>query len=79
MNRDGGRAVPQCAESAMLALEEMRELQQPFTSPCLVPPGRSGLQFKCSNHSVMLTSALVEGRDFLRARCREVGAPCGGA
>jgi hypothetical protein len=57
----------QCAESAMLALEEMREVA---ASLYLNEFGSSWKPVSSSrfNHSAMLTSALVEGRDFLRAR-----------
>lgn len=57
----------QCAESAMLALEEMREVAAALY---LNEFGSSWKPVSSSrfNHSVMLTSALVEGRDFLRAR-----------
>lgn len=57
----------QCAESAMLALEEMREVS---ASLYLNEFGSSWKPVSSSrfNHSAMLTSALVEGRDFLRAR-----------
>ena len=57
----------QCAESAMLALEEMREIA---ASLFLNEFGSSWKPVSSSrfNHGAMLTSALVEGRDFLRAR-----------
>ena len=57
----------QCAEAAMLALEEMREVA---ASLYLNEFGSSWKPVSSSrfNHGVMLTSALVEGRDFLRAR-----------
>lgn len=57
----------QCAESAMLALEEMREVA---ASLYLNEFGTSWKPVSSSrfNHGSMLTSALVEGRDFLRAR-----------
>ena len=57
----------QCAESAMLALEEMREI---VASLFLNEFGSSWKPVSSSrfNHGTMLTSALVEGRDFLRAR-----------
>ena len=57
----------QCAESAMLALEEMREVA---ASLYLNEFGSSWKPVSSSrfNHNAMLTSALVEGRDFLRAR-----------
>ena len=57
----------QCAESAMLALEEMREVAAALY---LNEFGSSWKPVSSSrfNHSVMLTSALVEGRDFVRAR-----------
>ena len=57
----------QCAESAMLALEEMREVA---ASLYLNEFGSSWKPVSSSrfNHGAMLTSALVEGRDFLRAR-----------
>lgn len=57
----------QCAEAAMLALEEMREVAAALY---LNEFGSSWKPVSSSrfNHSAMLTSALVEGRDFLRAR-----------
>ncbi|BBD96665.1 DUF2493 domain-containing protein [Sphingobium amiense] len=57
----------QCAEGAMLALEEMREVAATLY---LNEFGSSWKPVSSSrfNHSVMLTSALVEGRDFVRAR-----------
>jgi hypothetical protein len=57
----------QCAEGAMLALEEMREVA---ASLYLNEFGSSWKPVSSSrfNHGAMLTSALVEGRDFLRAR-----------
>ncbi len=57
----------QCAESAMLALEEMREVAAALY---LNEFGSSWKPVSSSrfNHSAMMTSALVEGRDFLRAR-----------
>jgi hypothetical protein len=57
----------QCAESAMLALEEMREIAAGLY---LNEFGSSWKPVSSSrfNHGAMLTSALVEGRDFLRAR-----------
>ena len=57
----------QCAEGAMLALEEMREVAAALY---LNEFGSSWKPVSSSrfNHSVMLTSALVEGRDFVRAR-----------
>ena len=57
----------QCAESAMLALEEMREV---VARLYLNEFGSSWKPVSSSrfNHGAMLTSALVEGRDFLRAR-----------
>ena len=57
----------QCAESAMLALEEMREVAAGLY---LNEFGSSWKPVSSSrfNHGAMLTSALVEGRDFLRAR-----------
>lgn len=57
----------QCAESAMLALEEMRELAAGLY---LNEFGSSWKPVSSSrfSHGAMLTSALVEGRDFLRAR-----------
>lgn len=57
----------QCAEGAMLALEEMREVA---ASLYLNEFGSSWKPVSSSrlNHSAMFTSALVEGRDFLRAR-----------
>jgi hypothetical protein len=57
----------QCAEGAMLALEEMREIAAALYinefGSSWKPASSSRL-----NHGAMLTSALVEGRDFLRAR-----------
>ncbi|MBC2668207.1 DUF2493 domain-containing protein [Novosphingobium piscinae] len=57
----------QCAEQAMLAFEEMREVA---ASLYLNEFGSSWRPVSSSrfNHGAMLTSALVEGRDFLRAR-----------
>src|SRR3546814_6449008 len=57
----------QCAEGAMLALEEMREVAAALY---LNEFGSSWKPVSSSrfNHSAMLTSALVEGRDFLRDR-----------
>lgn len=57
----------QCAEAAMLALEEMREVAAALY---LNEFGSSWKPVSSSrfNHGAMLTSALVEGRDFLRAR-----------
>ena len=57
----------QCAEAAMLALEEMREVAATLY---LNEFGSSWKPVSSSrfNHGAMLTSALVEGRDFLRAR-----------
>jgi hypothetical protein len=57
----------QCAEAAMLALEEMREVA---AAHYLNEFGNSWKPVSSSrfNHGAMLTSALVEGRDFLRAR-----------
>lgn len=57
----------QCAEAAMLALEEMREIAAGLY---LNEFGSSWKPVSSSrfNHGAMLTSALVEGRDFLRAR-----------
>ena len=57
----------QCAESAMLALEEMREIAAGLY---LNEFGSSWKPVSSSrfNHGAMLTSALVEGRDFMRAR-----------
>lgn len=57
----------QCAESAMLALEEMREIAAGLY---LNEFGSSWKPVSSSrfNHGAMLTSALIEGRDFLRAR-----------
>ena len=57
----------QCAESAMLALEEMREIAAGLY---LNEFGSSWKPVSSSrlSHGAMLTSALVEGRDFLRAR-----------
>lgn len=57
----------QCAEASMLAMEEMREI-----AACLYLNefGSSWKPVSSSrfNHGAMLTSALVEGREFLRAR-----------
>lgn len=57
----------QCAEASMLALEEMREIAASLYlnefSSSWKPASSSRF-----NHSAMLTSALVEGQDFLRAR-----------
>ena len=57
----------QCAEGAMLALEEMREVAAALY---LNEFGSTWKPVSSSrfNHGSMLTSALVEGRDFLRAR-----------
>ena len=57
----------QCAQGAMLALEEMREIAAALY---LNEFGSSWKPVSSSrfNHGAMLTSALVEGRDFLRAR-----------
>lgn len=57
----------QCAEASMLALEEMREIAAGLY---LNEFGSSWKPVSSSrfNHGAMLTSALVEGRDFLRAR-----------
>lgn len=57
----------QCAEGAMLALEDMREVAAALY---LNEFGSSWKPVSSSrfNHGAMLTSALVEGRDFLRAR-----------
>ncbi|SFG53135.1 AAA domain-containing protein [Novosphingobium sp. CF614] len=57
----------QCAEGAMLALEEMREVAAALY---LNEFGSTWKPVSSSrfNHGAMLTSALVEGRDFLRAR-----------
>ena len=57
----------QCAEGAMLALEEMREVAAGLY---LNEFGSSWKPVSSSrfNHSAMLTSALVEGREFVRAR-----------
>lgn len=57
----------QCAEASMLALEEMREIA---ASLYLNEFGSSWKPVSSSrfNHGPMLTSALVQGRDFLRAR-----------
>tara|TARA_A100001391_G_scaffold188617_2_gene159346 strand:- start:1047 stop:2000 length:954 start_codon:yes stop_codon:yes gene_type:complete len=57
----------QCAESAMLAFEEMREIAATLY---LDEFGSSWKPVSSSrfNHGAMLTSALVEGREFLRAR-----------
>lgn len=56
----------QCAEAAMLSLEEMREIAAALY---LNEFGSSWKPVSSSrfNHGAMLTSALVEGRDFLRA------------
>jgi len=57
----------QCAEASMMAMEEMREI-----AACLYLNefGSSWKPVSSSrfNHGAMLTSALVEGREFLRAR-----------
>lgn len=57
----------QCAEASMLALEEMREIAAGLY---LNEFGSSWKPVSSSrfSHSSMLTSALVQGRDFLRAR-----------
>ena len=57
----------QCAESAMLAFEDMREIA---ASLYLNEFGSSWRPVSSSrlNHGATLTSALVQGRDFLRAR-----------
>ncbi|WP_299309647.1 DUF2493 domain-containing protein [uncultured Croceicoccus sp.] len=57
----------QCAEASMLALEEMREIAATLY---LNEFGSSWKPVSSSrfNHGAMLTSALVEGREFLRAR-----------
>jgi len=57
----------QCAESAMLAFEEMREIA---ASLYLNEFGSSWKPVSSSrlNHSAMFTSALVNGNDFLLAR-----------
>lgn len=57
----------QCAEHAMLSLEEMREVAAGLY---LNEFGSSWKPISSSrhNHGAMLTSALVQGRDFLRAR-----------
>ena len=57
----------QCAESAMLSLEEMREVAAALY---LNEFGSSWKPVSSSrfNHGAMFTSALIEGRDFLRAR-----------
>ena len=57
----------QCAEGAMIALEEMREVAAALY---LNEFGSSWKPVSSSrfNHSAMLTSALVEGREFVRAR-----------
>jgi len=57
----------QCAEASMLAMEEMREIA---ASLYLNEFGSSWKPVSSSrfNHGAMLTSALVEGREFLRAR-----------
>jgi hypothetical protein len=57
----------QCSETAMLALEEMREVAAALY---LNEFGSSWKPVSSSrlNHGAMLTSALVEGRSFLRAR-----------
>lgn len=57
----------QCAEASMLALEEMRE----FAAALYMNEfGSSWKPVSSSrfNHGAMLTSAVVQGRDFLRAR-----------
>lgn len=57
----------QCAEASMLAMEEMREIAATFY---LNEFGSSWKPVSSSrfNHGAMLTSALVDGREFLRAR-----------
>ena len=57
----------QCAESSMLALEEMREIAAALY---LNEFGSSWKPVSSSrfNHGAKLTSAVVQGRDFLRAR-----------
>lgn len=57
----------QCAEASMIAFEEMREIAAALY---LNEFGSSWKPVSSSrfNHSALLTSALVEGRDFLRAR-----------
>ena len=58
----------QAAEASMIAFEEMREvaaslyLQETRSSWKPVSSSRA-------NHGAMLTSAVIHGRDFLRARC----------
>ena len=69
----------QCAEASMLALEEMREVAAGLY---LNEFGSSWKPVSSSrfNHGAMLTSALVEGRDFLRARAeskRRAAMPVG--
>lgn len=56
-----------CAEASMIAFEEMREIAAALY---LNEFGSSWKPVSSSrlNHSALLTSALVEGRDFLRAR-----------
>jgi len=57
----------QCAEASMLALEEMREVAAALF---LNEFGTSWKPVSSSrfNHGAMLTSAVIQGRDFLRAR-----------
>ena len=57
----------QCAEASMLVLEEMREVAAALY---LNEFGSSWKPVSSSrfNHGAMFTSALIEGRDFLRAR-----------
>lgn len=69
----------QCAEASMLALEEMREIAAGLYFNEF---GSSWKPVSSSrfNHGGMLTSALVEGRDFLRARAeskRRAAMPVG--
>ena len=69
----------QCAEASMQALEEMREIAAGLY---LNEFGSSWKPVSSSrfNHGAMLTSALVEGRDFLRARAeskRRAAMPVG--
>jgi hypothetical protein len=57
----------QCAEASMIAFESMREIA---ASLYLTETGSSWKPVSSSrfNHGAMLTSAVVAGRDFLRAR-----------
>lgn len=57
----------QCAEAGMIALEEMREVAATLYAHEFSASWKpvSSSRF---NHGAMLTSAVVQGRDFLRAR-----------